>query len=216
MFASPVSQYNPLPGSATSFFHGDTVMTRPTEKTLAILCGGICLGALLASTVSQLGETVHAQAPKPADAAQTPAAEIEIIKGKLPDQAHAMQDVGYHFSNLWFAARHRHWELANFYWLETRSHLRWAARIIPMRKDNAGNDVNVLAILEAFENGPLKKLEAVIAAKDQSAFDASYRAALEGCYACHKAADKPFIRPQIPTRPETPIINFDPDAAWPQ
>ena len=74
------------------------------------------------------------------------AAEIETIKGKLPDQAHAMQDVGYHFSNLWFAGQKEHWDLANFYWSETRSHLRWAIRIIPLRKDNAGNDVDVQSV----------------------------------------------------------------------
>ena len=47
--------------------------------------------------------------------------EIEAIKGKLPDQSHAMQDVGYHFSNLWFAGQNHHWEAMKRYlksWLE--------------------------------------------------------------------------------------------------
>jgi hypothetical protein len=166
--------------------------------------------------LSPLRRAAVAQPTTPAPDLQGVAREIETIKGKLPDQAHAMQDVGYHFSNLWFAGQHQHWELANFYWLETRSHLRWAARIIPMRKDNAGNDVDVQVILEAFENGPLTKLEEAIAAKNGAEFESNYRSTLEGCYACHKAADKPFIRPQIPSQPETPIINFDPHADWPR
>jgi hypothetical protein len=142
--------------------------------------------------------------------------EIEAIKGKLPDQAHAMMDVNYHFSNLWFAGQKEHWELARFYWSETRSHLRWAVRIIPKRKDNAGQEIELEKILQALENTPLKQLEDAINAKDRSAFNQAYRFTLEGCYACHKASDKPFLRPQIPTQPETHIINFDPKADWPK
>ena len=35
------------------------------------------------------------------------------------------------------------------------------------------------------------------------------------CYACHKAVDKPYLRPQVPTEPASRIINFDPKANWP-
>jgi hypothetical protein len=192
-------------------------MTHDMMKKVAVLCAGVCFGAMSYAVIADRSRPALAQQPvKPATNLVALAAEIEIIKGKLPDQAHAMQDVGYHFSNLWFAGQHQHWDLANFYWLETRSHLRWAARIIPMRKDNAGGNVDVTAILEAFENGPLKALEEAIAAKDLPAFEVAYRTTLEGCYTCHKAADKPFIRPQIPSQPETPIINFDPQANWPR
>lgn len=47
-------------------------------------------------------------------------------------------------------------------------------------------------------------------------FVAAYRFSLETCYACHKASDKPFLRPQIPDRPAEPTINFDPQADWPK
>jgi hypothetical protein len=127
-----------------------------------------------------------------------------------------MQDVGYHFSNLWFAAQKENWELANFYLLETRSHLRWALRIIPKRKDNAGREIDLQAILQAFENSPWQQMQEAIAAKDKQEFEKKYRFGLEACYSCHKAADKPFIRPQIPTQPETHIINFDAKAKWPR
>jgi hypothetical protein len=183
---------------------------------LFVLCVGASFGAAVYAFMSAKAPRVMAQAALSESEFDRLAGEIETIKSKLPDQAHAMQDVGYHFSNLWFAAQREHWELANFYWLETRSHLRWAARIIPMRKDNAGGDVDVQTILEAFENGPLTQLEKAIAARDLAAFESTYRVTIEGCYACHKAADKPFIRPQVPTQPETPIINFDPHAVWPR
>ena len=64
--------------------------------------------------------------------------EVERLKDKAPDQAHAMVSVDYHFSNLWFAAQAENWPLADFFWKETLSHMRWAVRVIPIRKDNAG------------------------------------------------------------------------------
>jgi hypothetical protein len=142
-------------------------------------------------------------------------AEIQGIKDRLPDQAHAMQDVGAQFANLWFAEQHQHWDLANFFWGETRSHLRWAVRIIPKRKDNAGHEVDLAAILQATENGPLTQLQAAIKSKDKDRFAAAYKFTLEACYACHKASDKSYLRPQIPTEPVVRIINFDPNAKWP-
>ena len=70
-------------------------------------------------------------------------AEVERLKGLVPDQSHAMKDVGYHFANLWFAAEKKNWPLADFYASETRSHLRWAVRIIPVRKDPQGHEIRL-------------------------------------------------------------------------
>ena len=53
-------------------------------------------------------------------------AEIKQLKDLVPDQAHGMSDVGYHCSNLWFAAQAKNWPLADFYLGETISHLHWA------------------------------------------------------------------------------------------
>jgi hypothetical protein len=192
-------------------------MTRQRFAACCLLFVGALSGAVLTAILNEARiPQAKAQPGQKTPDQATLAAEIETIKGKLPDQAHAMQDVGYHFSNLWFAGQKEHWDLANFYWLEVRSHLRWAVRIIPVRKDNAGQEVNLPAILQAFENTPLKQLEEAIKAKDKARFDKEYRFTMETCYACHKASDKPFIRLQIPTQPETPIINFDPKADWPE
>lgn len=173
---------------------------------------GLCVGALIASLAGRVAAPAAiAEGPAKPDLA----AEIELIKGKLPDQAHAMQDVGYHFTNVWFAGQKEHWELATFYLSETKSHLRWAVRIIPRRKDKAGKEVDLQAILQATENGPLAQLQKAIEAKDGEQFAAAYKFTLETCYACHKASDKPFLKLQIPTEPEVRIINFDPQAKWP-
>lgn len=174
--------------------------------------GALCGAALTAWCLGSASAKAQPQPVKPPPDLASLAAEIETIKGKLPDQAHAMLDVGQHFANLWFAAREKHWDLARFYWAETRSHLRWAVRIIPKRKDRSGREIDLQAILQALENSPLKQLEEAIGAKDSAAFKAAYRSTLEGCYSCHKAADKPFIRPHLPTAPETTVIDLRPSA----
>lgn len=125
-------------------------------------------------------------------------AELERMKGIVPDQAHAMQDVDYHFTNLWFAASQSNWPLAQFYFNETRSHLRWAVRIIPVRKDNSGQEIKLQDILQAVENSPLKQVEDAIKAKDREKFVVAYEFTLTTCYSCHKAADKPYLRLRIP------------------
>jgi hypothetical protein len=143
------------------------------------------------------------------------AARVKALETLIPDQAHIMADVADHFTNLWFAGRSENWPLANFYLGEARSHLSWAVRRIPVRKDNAGHDVKLAEILQAFENGPLKPLKGAIDGKDRLAFESAYRQTLTGCYACHKASDKPYLRPRVPTEPASSIINFDPKASWP-
>ena len=142
-------------------------------------------------------------------------ARIKALESLLPAQSHMMADVGGHFANLWFAGTAANWPLADFYLNETRSHLSWAIRRIPIRKDNKGRDINLVSILEAFENSQLTQLKAVIDRKDEPGFERIYKESLTACYSCHKAADKPYLRPRVPAEPETRIINFDPKADWP-
>jgi hypothetical protein len=141
-------------------------------------------------------------------------AEIEQIKGRLASQSHAMMDVDYHFANLWFAGQAKNWPLAQFYLNETRSHLRWAVRIIPVRRI-PGGEIDLRGLLEAVDSTGLADLGKAIAEKNGEGFTAGYRRTLEGCYGCHKASDKPYLRPRIPEQPESRMINFDPQARWP-
>ena len=137
-------------------------------------------------------------------------AEVERLKGLVPDQSHAMKDVGYHFANLWFAAQKKNWPLADFYAAETRSHLRWAVRIIPVRKDPQGNEIRLLDILDPIERTALKQLQDTIKAGDGAKFTVAYKQMMDSCYSCHLLSGKPYLRLQIPQQPEAPIIQFDP------
>jgi hypothetical protein len=141
--------------------------------------------------------------------------EVNRLKSIATDQSHAMADVGYHFANLWFAGEKKNWPLAKFYFDESRSHLNWAVRVIPIRKDPAGNAIDLNAILQSVDESFLSKIGKAIDDKDTGGFTNAYKEMLVGCYACHKAAGKPYLRPQIPVIPPQPIINFDPKANWP-
>jgi hypothetical protein len=176
---------------------------------LALLLG---VGLLLGGASGQMFEPVvtEARAQPTQETAHPPANE------KLPDQAHAMADVGYHFANLWFAADKHNWPLASYYLGETRSHLKWAVRIHSVRKTGSGAEINLNGILDAIDNSYLTQIGTAITNKDLAGFETAYRQTIDGCYACHKACEKPFLRPQIPAPPNTSILNFDPDASWPQ
>jgi hypothetical protein len=138
-------------------------------------------------------------------------AEVNRLKGIVPDQSHAMKDVAYHFGNLWFAGQKKNWPLADFYWSETRSHLRWAVRIIPVRKNAQGQEIRLEEILDPIEKTSLEEIHKAIVDKDQEKFTSAYKQMMESCYACHLAAGKPFLRLQIPERPEAALIKFEPE-----
>jgi hypothetical protein len=137
-------------------------------------------------------------------------AEVERLKGLTPSQSHAMADVGYHFANCWFAAQKQNWPLAQFNWEETRSHLRWAVRIIPVRKDLNGNQIKLEEILSSIEQTSLQQMGDAIKAKDGEKFIQAYKQMLDSCYACHVAAGKPYLSLRIPEQPAAPIINYEP------
>ncbi len=142
--------------------------------------------------------------------------ETTILTDKAPDQAHAMTDVDYHFANLWFAAEAENWPLAEFYWKETVSHMKWAVRVIPVRKDTAGKEIKLEEILESILQSPWMRVGRTIEQQDLTEFQKAYKFTLGGCYNCHKACDKPYLRPRIPERPASSMINFDPHADWPE
>ena len=191
-------------------------MKTSKQTFVSVVLIGIAIGGLAQRVGTSVPVVSAQEAAKPTIDLATLQAEIERLKQIVPDQAHAMQDVDYHFTNLWFAVQQSHWPLAQFYFNETRSHLRWAVRIIPIRKDNAGQEINLKSILEALENSPLKQLEEAIQAKDRDKFVAAYEFTLSSCYACHKASDKPYLRPRIPEHPASTIMSFDPNSTWPK
>src|SRR5437762_9951131 len=148
----------------------------------SVLCLALGTGIVVV-LLQSVAQPQPASAPvKPVDPTNELAAlraEIEQLKAKVPDQSHAMKDVGYHFANLWFAGQRKNWPLAKFYLDETRSHLKWAVRIIPVRKTKAG-EVDLRGILEAVDNTLLNQIQKAIEEQDVKMFADAYKRSIEG------------------------------------
>jgi len=139
------------------------------------------------------------------------ASELEHLRTVVPSQSHTMADVGYHWTNLWFAGKSENWPLAEFYFNEARQHIQWTIAVRPVRKDADGRDVDLKPIFDAVDATLFAAVRVSVLKKDPAGFDASYRAALDGCYSCHKASSKPFLRLVVPTAPAQTLIDFTPE-----
>ena len=142
--------------------------------------------------------------------------DVARLKANAPSQSHSMSDVGYHWTNLWFAAEKKNWPLAQFYFGEARDHILWTIRLRPVRKGPDGNDVNLMPIFEGIDTSAFKDVIAAIQAQDSAKFTAAYRETLQACYGCHKSAGLPQLKPMVPTQVGQVIINTDPAATWPE
>jgi hypothetical protein len=189
------------------------MMSRALRHVLVVVaCAGA--GCRQAPAVER-----EAAAPPPRAATDEIAelkADIEALKGKAPSASVAMADVGFHWSNLWFAGQSGNWPLAGYYFSEARNHIRWLTRINPMPKGPDGMPVDVKGIFDGIDTSTLAAVKAAIDKKDGKEFEATYRGALESCYQCHKAVGRPYLRPMIPKAVPQTIINLDARANWPQ
>ena len=56
----------------------------------------------------------------------------------------------------------------------------------------------------------MAQLKTAVEKQDSPAFETAYRQMLTQCHACHQAAEKPFLRPQVPLTPPAVIIDMQP------
>jgi hypothetical protein len=184
----------------------------------AFRIGDLVRTALLLSPAIVMVGAVFAQTAAPPPPATVTSGELaapearnEQLRSLIPSQSHAMMDVAYHFTNLWFAGQHENWPLAQFYFNEARNHILWAIRLVPVRKTRAG-EVNLQDLFAGFDGTLLTALKNEIAQRNRARFSAAYRQALTGCNACHAASEKPYLHVTVPRHPEVQIIDFTPRA----
>ena len=120
-----------------------------------------------------------------------------------------MSDVGYHWTNLWFAAEKRTGRWPSSTSRKHASHILWTIQLRPVRKGPDGNDVNLVPIFEGIDTSAFKAVADAIQGQNSAAFAAAYRETLQACYGCHKTSGKPYLRPMVPTEPGQSIINAD-------
>jgi hypothetical protein len=185
------------------------------RSLLLLAIGGVAGAALMFWYAGSAG-AAQVKAPAPATDLSSLQADVAHLKDVVPGQSHSMIDVGYHMANLWFAVQQRNWDLAAFEVDETRNRIRWTIRISPTRKGPDGQVVDLKGIFDGIDTSTLPALKQAVQQKNEKAFVMSYREMLESCYACHKSSGKPYLRPMIPTVVPQPIINYDPNAKWPE
>jgi hypothetical protein len=142
--------------------------------------------------------------------ASTVPADLERLKMLVPSQSHTMQDVGFHWTNLWFAGQQGNWPLARFYFDEAHQHIQWTIQIRPIRKDPEGRDVDLPSIFQAVDSSLFAAVKIAIEQQNTAQFATAYKNSLDGCYSCHKSSGKPYLRPIVPTAPAQTIIDFSP------
>lgn len=184
----------------------------------AFPCIVVSLFSALAIAGCQTQATPGTAPAAPAAPAEAPTMESDVahLKDIVPAQSHTMIDVGYHMSNLWFAAQQQNWDFAAFEVDETRNRIRWTLRISQTRKTPDGAILDMKPLFDGIDKSVITPLKEAVATKDLKMFVPAYRAMLEACYQCHKAAGKPYLRPMIPSVAPQTIINYDPKAEWPQ
>jgi hypothetical protein len=179
---------------------------------LVMVCAGVACRQAPAAQPAAAAQPATAAA----DEIAALKADVEVLKGKAPSASVAMADVGFHWSNLWFAGQSGNWPLAGYYFSEARNHVRWLTRINPMPKGPDGMPVDVKGIFDGIDTSTFAAVKAAIDKKDGKEFETAYRGALESCYQCHKAVGRPYLRPMIPKALPQTIINLDARANWPQ
>jgi hypothetical protein len=82
-------------------------------------------------------------------------------------------------------------------------------RVIPVRKTSSG-ELDLRVILDGLDRTVFSDLQKAVESPDARGFPALYRTSLVGCYSCHQAAEKPYLRPRIPEQPEVRILSWAP------
>ena len=174
-----------------------------------IVAGMVGISLAFGASISHADSDSDSRAESLANELALVKAENEHLRTLIPSQSHAMMDVSYHFTNLWFAGQHDNWPLAQFYFNEARNHIKWAIRLVPVRKTKNG-EIKLQEIFEPIEKTLFAELQKQITAKNRKAFANAYREALAGCNGCHSAADKPYLHVVVPNQPENHIVDFKP------
>jgi hypothetical protein len=116
---------------------------------------------------------------------------VDEIAEIQPGMARLMDEVGRRVWVLYYAAKAGNWALARYMEREMEKVLMIAATVRPKYAED----------LEAFRREHLPRIDAAIEAREWTAFDAAYRAAVDASNGYHEKYAKGFIRFRVPDRP---------------
>jgi hypothetical protein len=171
----------------------------------------LVLGAIIGGMAVEYWMTRNVPAPaaQPVQTSAAPA-DVTFLKSIAPTQSHTMMDVGYHWTNLWFAAEKKNWPLARYLFGEARQSMRWTMLLRPVRQLPDGKSVDVKGIFTAVDMSAFAAVQLAVEDEDHATFASSYKSALDACYSCHVSAGLAHLRPVVPTSPASTLISFEP------
>jgi hypothetical protein len=118
----------------------------------------------------------------------------------LPGTGDVMVVVSRVYANLWFAAEGGNWELASFYFRRTRTLLRKLSLSRPKYADR----------IRDYQAGFLDPIGAACLARDWTAFETAYSAAVDRANQLHVETGYPYIRWIRPEQAPDPALDFGP------
>ena len=87
------------------------------KNVVVFLCGAL-IGGLVVWKLPAMGQPTAKQPAK----SESPNIDLTALnndvaklKSIVPSNSHNMEDVSFHYSNLWFAGQKKNWPLATFY-----------------------------------------------------------------------------------------------------
>jgi hypothetical protein len=172
-------------------------------KTLVVFVCGVLIRGLVVRKLPAMGQGAPKDQPKTEAPKVDLAAlsnDVARLKSIVPINSHIMEDMSFHYSNLWFAGQKKNWPLAMFYYNETRNHIKWLVTKSPTTKTPEGEVVNLQGIFDGIDTSSLPVLKKAIDDKNLEEFTSMYKLMMESRSACHKSASRPYLRPMIPTR----------------
>jgi hypothetical protein len=186
-----------------------------TERRISVpaVFGALIIGALIGGMAVEYWMVKYGSARPAATAAQTvptaAADDVAQLKKIVPPQSHTMQDVGHHWTNLWFAVQKGNWPLATYYFLEGRQAMRWTMMIRPVRQMPGGGTIDVQKIFGVLDATAFAAVQLAVEDNDTAAFEDSYKKSLTACHSCHSQVGWPQLRPVVPTTPSSTILSFE-------
>jgi hypothetical protein len=81
-----------------------------------------------------------------------------------------------------------------------------------VRRTTTG-ELDLRSILDGMDRSLVAGVQKTIETRDPATFSKAYRDALSGCYACHQASERPYLRPHVPDAPEGRMIEFSPSGS---
>ncbi|MGA7451827.1 MAG: hypothetical protein WBW73_11340 [Rhodoplanes sp.] len=156
----------------------------PSRRTIAVaaLICGLTVGATAYAESDWLKGTTEQK--------------LKTLADVQPGLGTVMMEYSYRFSNAYYAAKAGNWPLAAYQLKEMREIQEVGETTRPEKAD----------ALKAFERSFLDPLGKTIEAKDFERFEASFKASIHGCDACHAQQKVPFIKYQLPSSQPAPLI----------